>query len=142
MTESAITGNMYRYLVLLLLVVTNMQHYILRAIVDSYKVIPIQGQNFDWESLLSSMTMLITDIFVIGFRIVLPVFACIMILNCILGIMAKVAPQMNMFAVGIQLKILLGFFVMFVTIGLLPYVSDYIFTEMKKIMVSIIEGMY
>ena len=109
---------------------------------DSYKVIPIQGQNFDWESLLSSMTMLITDIFVIGFRIVLPVFACIMILNCILGIMAKVAPQMNMFAVGIQLKILLGFFVMFVTIGLLPYVSDYIFTEMKKIMVSIIEGMY
>ena len=142
MTESAITGNMYRYLVLLLLVVTNMQHYILRAIVDSYKVIPIQGQNFDWDSLLSSMTMLITDIFVIGFRIVLPIFACIMILNCILGIMAKVAPQMNMFAVGIQLKILLGFFVMFVTIGLLPYVSDYIFTEMKKIMVSIIEGMY
>ena len=41
---------------------------------------------------------------VIGFRIFLPVFACMMIMNCILGIMAKVAPQMNMFSVGIQLK--------------------------------------
>lgn len=142
MTESGITGNMYSYLVLLLLVVTNMQHYILRAIVDSYKVIPIQGQNFEWDSLLATMTTLVTNIFIIGFRIVLPVFACIMILNCILGIMAKVAPQMNMFAVGIQLKLLLGFFVLFVTIGLLPYVSDFMYTEMKKIMVSIIEGMY
>ena len=27
-----------------------------------------------------------------------------MILNCILGILAKVAPQMNMFAVGMQMK--------------------------------------
>lgn len=142
MTESGITGNMYSYLVLLLLVVTNMQHYILRAIVDSYKVIPIQGQNFEWDNLLATMTMLVTDIFILAFRVVLPVFACIMILNCILGIMAKVAPQMNMFAVGIQLKLLLGFFVLFVTIGLLPYISDFVYTEMKKVMVAIIEGMY
>lgn len=141
-TEAAITGNMYNYLVLLLLFVTNMQHYILRAIVDSYQLIPINGQNFQWDNLLSAMITLVTDIFVLAFRIVLPVFACIMILNCILGIMAKVAPQMNMFAVGIQLKILLGFLILFLTIGLLPYIADFVFTEIKKIMVLIIEGMY
>lgn len=142
MTQSAVSGNLYNYLVLLLLVVTNMQHYILRAIVDSYQVIPINGQNFDWNHLMTTMITLVTDIFVLAFRMVLPVFACIMILNVILGIMAKVAPQMNMFAVGIQLKILLGFLVMFLTIGLLPYISDFVFSEIKKIMTMMIEGMH
>ena len=82
------------------------------------------------------------DMFVIAFRIVLPVFACMMILNCILGIMAKVAPQMNMFAVGIQLKVLLGMAVLFLTVMLLPGIADFIFTEMKRMVVSMIEGMY
>ena len=80
--------------------------------------------------------------FVIAFRIILPVFACIMILNCILGIMAKVSPQMNMFAVGMQLKVLLGLVVMFLTIGLLMNVSNFIFDEMRRTIVSMIKGMY
>ena len=62
--------------------------------------------------------------------------------NCILGIMAKVSPQMNMFAVGMQLKVLFGLFVMLVTIELFINVSDFIFDEMKRTIVSMIKGMY
>ena len=68
--------------------------------------------------------------------------ACIMILNCVLGIMAKVSPQMNMFAVGMQLKVLVGLFIMFLTIGLFMDVADFIFDEMKRTIVSVINGMY
>ena len=82
------------------------------------------------------------DRFVIAFRIILPIFAVMMILNCILGIMAKVAPQMNMFAIGMQMKILIGFLIMFLTIRLLPSISNFVFKEMKKLIVSFIEGMY
>ena len=91
---------------------------------------------------MTSMTTYMTDLMVIGFRIVLPVFACSMILSCILGIMAKVAPQMNMFAVGMQIKVLIGLGIMFLTIVLLPDISSFIFTEMKRMIVSMIEGMY
>ena len=56
--------------------------------------------------------------------------------------MAKVAPQMNMFAVGMQIKILMGFGIMFLTIILLPDISNFIFREMKKMIISMIEGMY
>lgn len=141
-TNSPITGNFYNNLLLLLLIVTDMHHYMLRAIADSYQVIAIGGTIFRWDSLMTSMVTFMTHSMVIGFRIALPVFACTMILNCILGIMSKVAPQMNMFSVGMQLKVLLGFVVMFLTIRLLPYVSDFIFTEMKRMMVSIIKGLY
>ena len=141
-TQVTITGNLYQYFILLLLVVTDMHHYILRALIDSYIVIPVNGQVFDWNSLAGSMVTYMTDMFVIAFRIVLPIFACIMVLNCILGIMAKVAPQMNMFAVGMQMKVLVGLIVLFLTISLLPGIADFIFTEMKRMIVSMIEGMY
>ena len=79
---------------------------------------------------------------VIGFRICLPVFAAMLLLNAILGILAKIAPQMNMFAVGMQLKILVGLSVLFLTAGLLPNISNFVFTEMKRMMVSFVGGMY
>lgn len=141
-TQSGLTGTMYNYFIMMLLIVTDMHHYILRALIDTYQIIPVNGAVFDWQHLLGSMTMFMTDLMVIGFRIVLPVFACSMILSCILGIMAKVAPQMNMFAVGMQIKVLLGLGIMFLTIVLLPSISNFIFTEMKRMIVSVIEGMY
>lgn len=141
-SQVTITGNLYQYFILLLMVCTDMHHFILRALVDSYQVIPVNGQIFDWDSLYTSMVMYMTDMFVIAFRIMLPIFACIMILNCILGIMAKVAPQMNMFAVGMQMKVMAGLGILFLTVMLLPGVADFIFKEMKRMMVSMIEGMY
>jgi flagellar biosynthetic protein FliR len=65
-----------------------------------------------------------------------------MILNCVLGVMAKVAPQMNMFSIGMQLKVLVGFAVLFLTIFMLPGVADSIFSEMKTMVKLIAEGMY
>lgn len=140
--QSGITGSLYNNFLMMLLIVTNMHHYILRALIDSYQVIPVNGTVFQWDSLLETMAVYMTDLMVIGFRIILPIFATSMILNCILGIMAKVSPQMNMFAVGIQLKVLVGLVILFVTIGLLPSISNMIFGEMKKMLVAVIEGMY
>ena len=64
-----------------------------------------------------------------------------MILNAILGILAKAAPQLNMFTVGIQLKILVGLMVMFLTYAMLPGVADFIFREMKVMVTRFVEGM-
>lgn len=141
-TESTLTGNLYYYLVLLLMVGSNLYTYLIRAIADSFSVIPIAHQKFAWDHLLSSMTRYMGDLFVIGFRIFLPIFACIMILNCVLGIMARVAPQMNMFSVGMQLKVLVGFVVLYLIVFLLPNVADYIFSEIKTMVKLIAEGLY
>ncbi len=141
-TQVTVTGNLYFYFIMLLLVITDMHHFILNSFVDAFQVIPLNATVFDWEHLATSFIMYMGDMFVIAFRIMLPIFACMMILSSILGVMAKVSPQMNMFAVGIQIKILLGFLVLFLTVTLLPSVAEMIFTEMRKMMVLFIEGMY
>ena len=116
--------------------------YLVRAVTDSFSVIPIAHQKFAWDHLLSAITRYMGDSFIIGFRIFLPFFACIMVLNCVLGIMARVAPQMNMFSIGMQLKILVGFVVLYLIVFLLPNVANYIFDEIKTMVKLVAEGLY
>jgi flagellar biosynthetic protein FliR len=56
--------------------------------------------------------------------------------------MVKVAPQIHMFSVGAQLKIIIGFTVLFLTIFLLPDIAAFIFKEMKKMLTLYIQGLY
>ena len=133
-----ITGAMYQYGFTLMLIASGMYRYLLGALVDSFSLIPVNGAIFRADSLLVSMTAFLSDYITIGFRIILPIFISILLLNAVLGIMAKVSPQMNMFAIGMQIKIVVGLGVLFLTIGMLPGASDFLFKEMKKMMVSFI----
>lgn len=127
--DSTVTGSLYSYAVLLILMVTNMHLYIVQAIIESFQLIPVGGVVINTE-IYKVMLLFLADYFVIGFRIVLPVFAAILIVDTILGILAKAAPQMNMFAVGLQLKIGVGLFMLYFMVRMLPGVSELIFTEM------------
>jgi flagellar biosynthetic protein FliR len=138
---SSISGVFYQHIVTLLLIVTGMHRYLLKALAETFILIPINGAVFNMDAMLSSMLTFLVDYITIGFRICLPVFAVMLLLNAVLGVMAKVSPQMNMFAVGIQLKVLVGLCVLFLTTGMLPGMADFIYTEMKRMMVLFVESM-
>jgi len=134
-------GTIYEYGVMLILLVTNMHHYILRAFIESYTLIPIGGVKFSSDKIVTASLTFLGDYVSIAFRFCLPVVAAIMLTNALLGIMAKTSPQMNMFAVGIQIKILIGFTVIIVTIGLLPSVSEFLFREMDSMMQMMMQSL-
>lgn len=138
---TSITGVFYQYIVMMLLIATGMYRYLLGALADTFSVIPVNGAIFRTDMLLTSMVQFMGEYILIGFRICLPVFCVTLLLNAVLGVLAKVSPQMNMFAVGIQFKILVGLSVLFLTAGMLPGAAEMIFREMKKMIVSFMGGM-
>lgn len=137
----SITGFFYQFVFMMMLIATGMYRYLLAALADTFTLIPVNGAVFHSDSLLATATTFMGDYIIIGFRIVLPVFCVVLLLNAILGVLAKVSPQMNMFSVGIQLKILTGLSVMFLTAGMLPGAADFIFQEMQKMMENFVSGM-
>lgn len=139
--QSSITGVLLQYGVMLILYTTGLHRYLLKALMETFTLIPINGAVFHTEELLSTIIEFLSDYIIIGFRICLPVFACITLMNIVLGLLAKLAPQMNMFSVGIQLKLLAGLSVLFLTIGMLPNICNFISTQMQQMMVAIVEGM-
>lgn len=139
--QTSITGAFYQYVLMLLMIATGMYRYLFAALAETYTLIPVNGAIFNTGELVDVMVSFLADYIIIGFRIVLPIFCTILMLNAILGILAKVSPQMNMFAVGIQMKIVTGLSVMFLTASMLPGIADFIFEEIKRMMVAFVGAM-
>lgn len=138
--QVSVTSNLLYYFVLLVLLVSDLHYYLIRAIVATFKLIPIGKATFS-VGMYEIMLKFIVDFFIIGFRIVLPMFASILIVNIVLGILAKVSPQMNMFVIGFQLKIFVGFFVLLILVTMLPSISGFIVSEMKTMLELIINSL-
>lgn len=137
---TSITGVLYQYVFSMMLIASGMYRYLLGALADTFVLIPIGGIVFHRDAMLDTIVQFLSDYVIIGFRIVLPIFAVTLLLNAILGVLAKVSPQMNMFAVGIQLKILVGLSVLLLTVQMLPGVADFIFREMQTVITSFVEA--
>lgn len=138
--QTTITSNYYSYIVMLVMLITNLHHYLIKAVVDTFEVIPLGTATFR-PNLYLIMVKFIKEYFIIGFRIVLPIFAGMLIVNSILAILAKIAPQMNMFVIGLQLKIIVGLIILFLLVGFIPTVSDFIFDEMIAMMKTAIKAL-
>lgn len=139
--SSGFMGSFYQYTVVLIMLITDFHHYLIRALVETFSLIPIGGAQFSSDALLTTMIQYLEDYMSISFRICLPIVAAMLLLNCILGILAKTAPQINMFSVGIQLKVLLGLGILLLTVGVLPSASEYIFKEMKIMITAVTQSM-
>ncbi|MBO4338061.1 MAG: flagellar biosynthetic protein FliR [Lachnospiraceae bacterium] len=139
--NATISGFYYQYAVMLMLLITGMHRYVIEAIVETYTLIPISMAQFNLSKMYDTLLFYLAEYVSIGFRICMPVFAAILIVNVVLGILAKVAPQMNMFAVGMQIKVITGLGVMVLTTMMLPYVAQFIDTQTRKMVVSMVEAM-
>lgn len=131
---TSITGALYQYVLMLMMIASGMYRYLFGALADTFVLIPVNGAVLRGGSLLDALLNFLSDYIIIGFRIILPIFCTILLLNAVLGVLAKVSPQMNMFAVGMQLKIIVGLSVIFLTVGMLPGLAEFIFDEMKRMM--------
>lgn len=139
-TQNGIVGSIYYYMVLLLLIASDMHKYLIAAVMETFRHIPVGQMTVNW-SLYSTVVDFMGQFLIIGFRITLPIFASMLLLNAVLAIMAKVAPHMNMFVIGMQIKIIGGICVLVFVVYMLPVVSNYLFGLMEEMLVRIVQGL-
>lgn len=139
-TQNGITGTIYYYLVLLILIASGLHRYLIAAIVETFRFIPVGMASFQL-SLYHTVIDFMSQYFVIGFRIALPIFTTMLIVNTVLALMSRVAPHMNMFVVGMQLKIIVGICVLVVTVYMLPSIANFLSQLMKDMIYQIIQGL-
>ena len=130
--QTTISATFLTAVFMLMFIASDLHYFLIDAVVDSYKVIPI-GEGIVSPNLYKIFVQYVIDYFVIGFRIILPVFACILVINVILGILARIAPQMNMFVFGMQLKVFAGLSLIFILMNFLPGITDFLFNEMQTL---------
>ena len=136
-----ITGELYDKIVCLVIMISNLHYYILSAAAQSFELVPVGRIVLNTDLIYTSLFKFIVQVFMIGFRIAMPVFLGATMLNVILGVLAKSSPQMNMFAIGMQLKVFVGLFLLAVCIMFVPNIANYIMERMRDMIQTILGGL-
>lgn len=92
---------------------------LLGALVHSFEVMPLD------RMLPSGMWMTLAElggqIFYSGFMLSLPIIAVLLVINLVLGVLTRAAPQLSLFSVGFPLTLMIGGGVMLLV---LPHLGD------------------
>jgi flagellar biosynthetic protein FliR len=116
-------------LAVLVFLITNGHHIFLKALFDSFEMVPIMEIAVQTNLLQFSIDM-VTMTFSVGLKLALPVLSAILLLDVALGVLARTMPQMNIFIVGIPAKLLVGMFVLAFAIPFYILFLDVLFNEM------------
>lgn len=108
----------------------DIHHLFIRAIIDSFKVIPLGGWHLN-GALINFLVMRTADIFIIGIRLAAPVMVALLLTTVALGIMARAFPQMNVFMISMPLNIGLGLIIMGTTLSIFFHVLEVSFGNLK-----------
>lgn len=126
-----ITGNFYQIIATLMFLVVNGHHFLIEALVKSYDYVPI-GKLTLSPAMVTQFIDIIGKLFVLGFKIGSPVIVTIILVDVLLGILAKTMPQMNIFAVGMPLKIIVGLALIIITLPIFFITLRHIFNSMYE----------
>ncbi|WP_250229369.1 flagellar biosynthetic protein FliR [Anaeropeptidivorans aminofermentans] len=137
-----ITGNFLYMLIILLLVRTGGLHAFIGVIFKSFEVLPVgTAEIFSNKFIASYMLSLLTDYFSLGVQIAMPIVGAIFIVDISLGLLVKAAPQMNVFVVGMPIKLLIGLYILYYIIPVFAGVYDHLFEQSYKAVINIMGGL-
>lgn len=92
---------------------------VISALAESFHVMPV-GPNLFSPDAAFSLVAWGSHIFSAGLMLALPVLAALVITNLALGVLTRTAPQLNLFAVGFPVTLMLGFLMLALV---LPYLT-------------------
>lgn len=95
------------YLAMILYLLMDGHHRALEAMRYSFDVIPLSGVEFH-RRWLEDVVIKTGGIFVLGLQLAAPIVASLFITQVALGLLARVAPQMNVFMLSFPLNIMIG----------------------------------
>ena len=105
-------------LALLAFLALNGHHYFFRLIVESYVLLPPGPLDFS-AGAVDELMRLTSRMFVLGVKFSAPILALLLIANMVLGILARVFPQLNVFMLSFPINIGISFLVIGLTLGVM-----------------------
>ena len=113
--DEPVVSRLYIILATLVFLALNGHLAIIEVLSDSFVTLPIGSGGLGSDGLWTLVTHA-SWVFSSAVRMALPAIVALFIVNLAFGVMARAAPQLNIFAVGFPLTLIFGFFVMLLTL--------------------------
>lgn len=139
-TQAPLVGSFNNLLALLLFLAVNGHHYIIAALYQSYQRIPVFGLS-NMKATSQMMIDLFGGMLITGLKLAIPIVGAMFVAEMAMGIMARTVPQMQVFFVGIPVKIFLGIILLLIVIPAYLATMQFLFDNNYQDMLRIIKIM-
>ncbi|MBB5323659.1 flagellar biosynthetic protein FliR [Anoxybacillus tepidamans] len=129
--QSPLMGQYLYTFALLLLLAVNGHHILLDGVFYSYQLIPLNSFfPFGHENVVQYVVKAFSKMFVIAFQMSAPIVGSLFLVDIALGIVARTVPQLNIFVVGLPVKVIVSFLLLMLTMATLFMAAQHLFETM------------
>ncbi|BDU50121.1 flagellar biosynthetic protein FliR [Haliovirga abyssi] len=121
--QAPVLGQLNYLFILGIFLITGEYRRIFEVLVSTFYKYKIGNISYHYGTLAKNMADSFAYYFMVSVKIALPVLGILFIVDVTLGVMARIAPQMNVFFIGMPLKILVGLLFL---ITFIPYLFTYL----------------
>lgn len=141
-TQVPITGNLYYFSLCVLFILNRGHHMIISTIFYSYKSLPIgQAYIVGNDGLFYGIINIMVEFFKIGFLFALPIIGVILVMDIALGVLVRAVPKMNVFVVGMPLKVIAGLIALWIIVPVFPEIYYRIYNLISELILNSIKVM-
>ncbi len=138
--QVTIIGEFELAIATLVFLATDAHHLLLQGIAGSFNLVPLPYINLD-PAVMGNIVAFVTQAFLIVFKIAAPITLALFLTNVALAFAARVAPQMNVFVIGLPLQIGVGLIMMSIAIPLIGTVGPQLFANIAQQMDTVMRGL-
>ena len=132
-----LTGTALNIMMTLIFFSTNGHLTLIKIIAASLSMFP-PGPQMVGVEIGSYLTMMLGDMIILALKLAMPVLAIELLSEAGLGVLMRIVPQINVFVVGIQIKIAIG---LIIIIAALPAIGRLIDTSLGQMFEAMQKGL-
>jgi flagellar biosynthesis protein FliR len=113
--QEPITGRLFYIITMVFFLSVNGHHILIHGVLASFEWIPIDSwlPSMVSENFVIHALEILKTMFWLAFLIAAPIVGALFLVDVALGILTKTAPQMNLFVVGIPIKMIVHYLVLY-----------------------------
>ena len=123
-----ILSQLYLMLVLLLMLAADGHLLLLEFLARSFTTLPVGPVGLAFSD-FRAVAGFVTDMFALGLLVALPAVTVLLVVNLVFAVVSRAAPQLNLFAVGFPVSLLVGLLVVLMTLPALTGQWDGVFGQ-------------
>jgi len=138
--EVSLMGKFKNILAIIIFFTIDGHHSLIRILINSFDI--ISAGNLRIEPIITpEIIELFVNYFILALNIAIPIIAASIIVEMVFGIIVRTVPQMNIFVLGIPIKIVIGLIALYLLIPVYVSVMEGMFGDMLETMQNFIRKM-
>jgi flagellar biosynthetic protein FliR len=138
--QNPVLTEFLRLVMTLVLLMLNGHHFILQALRLSFDTVALGGFTVTGAA-ADTLVAMSGKVLLIGIKLAAPVIVASFLMNVALGVLTRVAPQINVFILSFQLKIGVGLLVLLTTAPMMVYVFKNLLAGFEENMLALVKAL-